>query len=146
MAERAYEYQKSGRFFAQTADGLEALAGAELEKIGATGIKPGYRGVYFNAGHDTLYRINYTSRLVTRVIAPLLTFDCHSTHYLYKTARSIDWREFFGTSDTFAVFANALFFEWVLDLLTERRKVCSGCHAHLRTVDAYCSACGLSQP
>ena len=46
----------------------------------------------------------------------------------------------------FAVFANALFFEWVFDLLTERRKMCPGCHAHLKTVDAYCSACGLSQP
>jgi hypothetical protein len=46
----------------------------------------------------------------------------------------------------FAVFANALFFEWVFDLLTERRKVCPRCHAHLRTVDAYCSSCGLSQP
>jgi hypothetical protein len=46
----------------------------------------------------------------------------------------------------FAVFANALFFEWVFDLLTARRKVCPGCHTHLRTVDAYCSACGLSQP
>jgi hypothetical protein len=46
----------------------------------------------------------------------------------------------------FAVFANAPFFDWVFDLLTERRKVCPGCHAQLRAADVYCCACGLSQP
>jgi hypothetical protein len=50
-----------------------------------------------------------------------------------------------GLIVAFAVFAHALFFEWVFELLTERRKVCPRCHAHLRAVDAYCSACGLSQ-
>jgi len=104
--ERAYEYQKSGRFFAQTADGLEDLAAGELERLGAADVKPAYRGVYFSAEHEPLYRINYASRFATRVLAPLLSFDCHSARYLYKTARSIDWSDLFGTGDTFAVFAN----------------------------------------
>jgi putative N6-adenine-specific DNA methylase len=101
-----YEYQRSGRFFAQTADGLEELAAAELEGIGAADAKVAFRGVYFTSDHETLYRVNYTSRLVTRVLAPLLTFDCHSAKYLYKTALSIDWSVFLGTGDTFAVTAN----------------------------------------
>jgi putative N6-adenine-specific DNA methylase len=101
-----YEYQKSRRFFAQAADGLETLVAAELERLGATDTSPGYRGVYFCAGHGALYRINYTSRIATRVLAPLLSFDCHSAKYLYKTARSIEWADFFHDGDTFAVFAN----------------------------------------
>jgi len=104
--ERNYEYQKSGRFFAQTADGLEQMAADELVRLGATDASPAYRGVYFSAEFESLYRINYTSRLVTRVLAPLLTFDCHSPRYLYKTARSIDWSTMLGLRDTFAVFAN----------------------------------------
>jgi putative N6-adenine-specific DNA methylase len=101
-----YEYQKSSRFFAQAADGLEVLVAAELERLGATDTSPGYRGVYFCADHRALYRINYTSRIATRVLAPLLSFDCHSAKYLYKTARSIEWADFFRDGDTFAVFAN----------------------------------------
>jgi putative N6-adenine-specific DNA methylase len=103
---RKYEYQKSGRFFAQTADGLEELAAAELARLGAADARAAFRGVYFTADHESLYRVNYTSRLATRVLAPLLTFDCHSAKYLYKTAGSIDWPDFFGTRNTFAVTAN----------------------------------------
>jgi putative N6-adenine-specific DNA methylase len=105
-AEREYEYQQSSRFFAQTADGLEDLTAGELLEIGASDTKSSYRGVYFSADHETLYRINYTSRLATRILAPLRSFDCHSANYLYKMARSIDWSQFFHKNDTFAVFAN----------------------------------------
>jgi putative N6-adenine-specific DNA methylase len=104
--DRVYEYLRSRRFFAQTADGLEQLATAEVERLGATEVSPAYRGVYFSCDLDGVYRVNYASRLLTRVLAPLLTFDCHSARYLYKTARSIDWADFLGVTDTFAVSAN----------------------------------------
>jgi len=104
--DRVHEYLRSRRFFAQTADGLELMAAAEVERLGAVDAEPAFRGVYFSADLDCLYRINYTSRLLTRVLAPLLTFDCHSARYLYKTARSIDWSEFLEVTDTFAVSAN----------------------------------------
>jgi len=103
---REYEYLKFNRYFAQTADGLEELAVAEAERLGAVDAKPAYKGIYFSAGFDALYRYNYCSRLATRVLAPLVTFDCHSARYLYKTAGSIDWSNFLGTKQTFAVFAN----------------------------------------
>ena len=103
---REYEYLRFNRYFAQTADGLEELAVAEAERLGAVDAKPAYRGIYFSAGFDALYRYNYCSRLATRVLAPLVTFDCHSARYLYKTAGSIDWSNFLGTNQTFAVFAN----------------------------------------
>jgi putative N6-adenine-specific DNA methylase len=101
-----YAYQKNQRFFAQIADGLETLGVKELTEMGATDVKPAYRGIYFSADHATLYRINYQSRLCTRVLAPLLTFDCHSDKYLYKTARSIAWTDLLRLETTFAIFAN----------------------------------------
>jgi len=101
-----FEYQKSHRFFAQFADGLAELAGGELEKLGASAVRPVYRGAYFTADAQALYRINYRARLVSRVLAPLISFDCHSSRYLYKTLRQLDWGSILRPGRTFAVTAN----------------------------------------
>jgi len=101
-----FQYQKHNCYFAQIADGMEALGVQELSKLDAKKIDPVYRGIYFQADQETLYRVNYMSRLITRVIAPLMTFQCHSTKYLYKTSRSIYWPDLFTTDHTFAVFAS----------------------------------------
>jgi len=108
MAAPHFEYQKTGRFFAQAAGNMEELAAAEIEELGAREVKPIYRGVWFKAGKGGLknvYRINYHSRLLTRVLAPLLTFDCHSANYLLRTASKIRWEKLFSPAHTFAVFA-----------------------------------------
>jgi len=99
-------YQKNCRFFAQIADGLEELGTQELSSLGAADVKPSYRGIYFSADPAALYRINYSARLISRVLAPLLTFDCHSDRYLYKTARSLPWTDLLTLETTFAVFTN----------------------------------------
>ncbi|MFK7848156.1 MAG: class I SAM-dependent RNA methyltransferase [Rhodothermales bacterium] len=101
-----YQYQQANRYFAQIAGGLEPAGAEELASLGAKNISESYRGAYFNADKATLYRVNYQSRLATRILAPLLEFDCHSDKYLYKTAQSMQWTDFMGNEDTFAVFAN----------------------------------------
>ena len=101
-----FTYQKSGRYFAQIAEGLEDLGNIELQELGARDIKPVYRGVYFSADKTALYRINYRSRLLSRVLAPLIRFDCHSDKYLYKTAANINWLSLLDLKKTFAVQAN----------------------------------------
>ncbi len=100
-----FQYQRTGHYFAQVASGLEELAAQEIQEMGAKQVKPRFRGLYFSADPATLYRINYGSRLITRVLAPLLSFDCHSTKYLYKTAMDIPWEELFSVDQTFAIFA-----------------------------------------
>jgi putative N6-adenine-specific DNA methylase len=101
-----YEYQQSGRYFAQSADDIKDIVEAELLELGAKEPSPSYRGIYFNADPEALYRINLHSRLINRVLAPLKTFDCHSDNYLYKVGKQINWEDFLNPEQTLAVFAN----------------------------------------
>ncbi len=98
-------YQEKGRFFAPIPEGVEGLAVDELALLGAENATPVYRGIYFDADKETLYRANYKSRLLARILAPLLTFKCHSTRYLYKRSREIPWADLLKVSQTFAVFS-----------------------------------------
>lgn len=100
-----FQYQQRNQYFAQIASGFEEPAKTELEALGATNIIEAYRGLHFEASHEVLYRINYTARLIVRILAPLVTFDCHSDNYLYQTALKQDWSQFMTVNDTFAIHA-----------------------------------------
>jgi putative N6-adenine-specific DNA methylase len=101
-----FAYQQSQRYFAQIAEGLEDTGADELHELGARDIRLAYRGLHFEAEKAALYRINYQSRLVTRVLAPLAAFPCHETDYLYRKAKLIPWKDIMGVDQTLAVFAN----------------------------------------
>jgi putative N6-adenine-specific DNA methylase len=100
-----FEYQERRRFFAQTSGGMEELAALELSELGASDIRTSYRGLRFQAQMETLYRINYRARLLTRVLAPLKTFHCHNTEYLYRQVKGVDWSSLFTPDHAFAVFS-----------------------------------------
>jgi 23S rRNA (guanine2445-N2)-methyltransferase len=100
-----YEYLQKG-FFAQVTGKMEALAEEELTELDATEIKQAYKGVYFKADNEALYKINYTSRLISRVLAPLVTFQCHTTNVLYQRAKKIHWEDFLSSERTFAISAS----------------------------------------
>jgi len=101
-----YLYQKTGQYFGQLASGAEACGEAELKELGATRINPGYLGCYFCADQRTIYNIVYQTRIFSRILAPLIVFDCHSDKYLYKTAQQIDWTDFLTLTKTFAITSN----------------------------------------
>lgn len=101
-----YEYQKNNRFFAQIADGIKELGSEELHELGAQKISTAYRGIYFDADKETLYRINYFTRLASRILAPLVWFYCHTTDQLYKKAKQINWPDIIPQGNTFAIFSN----------------------------------------
>lgn len=101
-----YEYQKNSRYFAQIADGIKELGVNELTELGASNVSSAYRGIYFDADQETLYRVNYASRLVSRVLAPLVWFRCHTTDQLYKKAKEIQWTDLISHKNTFAIFSN----------------------------------------
>lgn len=95
-----------GRYFAHVARGLEELARAELEELGAGEVRAGASGLHFRHDAAGLYRVNYSSRLATRVLAPLSEFACFSDGALYAAARAVPWEAILSPEKTFAVFAN----------------------------------------
>ena len=101
-----FEYQKDNRYFAQVTGMMEELCEQELIELGAINTKTAYRGVYFEADATTLYKINYTSRLLSRVLAPLITFYCDNQNVLIKSAENIPWEELFSVNKTFAISAS----------------------------------------
>ncbi len=100
-----YFYQNYQRYFAQVADDIKEITIKEITELGAYNIQEAYRGLHFHSSQEDLYKINYHSRFINRVLAPLIIFDCHSDKYLYKTARDINWDDFLNEAQTFAVFA-----------------------------------------
>lgn len=102
---KQFRYQEEPHFFAQIAHHLEDEGAKELLELGASSATASYRGIRFTAEPGTLYGIVYGTRLCTRVLAPLIRFDCHSDRYLYKTAAAIAWNEMFTVTETFAVTA-----------------------------------------
>lgn len=101
-----FAYQHDQMFFAQIAEGLEPFGAEEIRRLGATAIRPSFSGLHFRADPASLYRINYQSRLLSRVLAPLVRFACHDTDRLYRTARQVPWKALMGVNQTLAVFAS----------------------------------------
>ncbi len=90
-------------YFATVARGLEALAAAELEGLGAQNVEPGFCGVAFEGDLALLYRVNLWSRLAFRVLVKLAEVPCHDAEDLYRGVQSIDWRPYLTPDLTFAV-------------------------------------------
>ena len=101
-----FDYQKTGRYFALVADDIKDIAEDELRSLGASDTRQAYRGISFTADTGTLYSINFQSRLVNRVLAPLISFKCHSDRYLYNRSSQVPWDQILDPSLTFAIFAS----------------------------------------
>ena len=101
-----YRYQKDGRYFAQIADSLKEAGAKELAELGAEDVRPEFSGIHFRADKSALYRINYLTRLLSRCLAPLISYACHDTDTLYQKAKQIEWQDFFAEGNTFAVSGN----------------------------------------
>ena len=101
-----FAYQHDQTFFAQIAEGIEELGAEEIRRLGAVAARPSFCGLHFKADPAALYRINYQSRLVSRVLAPLARFACYDTDRLYRMARQVPWKAIMEVNQTLAVFAN----------------------------------------
>jgi putative N6-adenine-specific DNA methylase len=82
---------------------MEGLCEQELIELGAKNTRAAYRGIYFEADTLTIYRINYTARTITRILAPLKSFHCKNANAIMKFAERIQWDKFFSVNQTFAI-------------------------------------------
>ncbi|HOE90373.1 MAG TPA: THUMP domain-containing protein [Candidatus Cloacimonadota bacterium] len=101
-----FEFINTNKYFIQVAGSVEKHAAEELENMGATILKELPRGLRIQCEPKTLYEIIYTSRLSQRLLAPLISFQCHSEKYLYSQAKNIDWTSLFPLQDNFSIIAN----------------------------------------
>ncbi len=90
-------------FFATAALGLEPLLADELTELGATEVKQERAGVRFSGTLETAYTACLWSRLASRVLLPLASFEAKSPDQLYAQAGQIDWSEHFDVTDSFAI-------------------------------------------
>lgn len=93
--------------FVSCAPGLEELLMQELQELGFEEIFKGFCGVYVrDTSMRSIYTINYTSRLASRVLLPLESFRCYDQKSIYKAASKVEWRPFLKRNQTFAIDAN----------------------------------------
>ncbi len=78
-------------FFLTTARNLEPLLADELKELGIPGAKPQRLGVHVSLNREEVYRIVYGSRLASKVLRPLATFECRDPDELYRKAYGFNW-------------------------------------------------------
>ncbi|MBF0201175.1 MAG: class I SAM-dependent RNA methyltransferase [Desulfamplus sp.] len=101
-----FSYQKDSGYFAQIADNLIDEGVKELENLGADRIDPCHSGIHFHAEKAAFYRINYMTRLVSRILAPLHTFPCPDSDTLYRSAKKIRWSNLMTLKKSFSIVSN----------------------------------------
>ena len=106
LAKLNYIYEKESRYFAQVSETAKLMAGEELTELGAKNLSLEFRGIWFTASKPDFYRITYQSRLLSRILIPLITFACPDKDTLYKEARKIRWEEVMSVKHTFSITAN----------------------------------------
>lgn len=95
------------KLFVMCSFGLEPLLINELAELGCKETKEGFCGVHvLDASMEDVYRINYCSRLASRVLLPLLRFYCEDKDTLYKKTLSVNWGNYFKKNLTFAIDSN----------------------------------------
>ncbi|MBS4169076.1 THUMP domain-containing protein [Parachlamydia sp. AcF125] len=102
-----YQNLDPTELFVTCAQGLEALLMEELQELGYEHTHPGFRGVFVKiSALSDVYRINYNSRIASRVLFPIAIFKCYDQKALYRGASQFDWTSFFRRGKTFAIDSN----------------------------------------
>jgi len=96
------------QFFASCPKGFEDLLRIELEQLGIENVKSSFSGVPFEGELKDAYKACLWSRLASRILMPLLTFEAKDEDELYKQVQSIDWSEHLDIDGTLAVNAQLI--------------------------------------
>src|SRR5690606_41122609 len=91
------------RFFASCGKGLEYLLADELQALGCARATAAVAGANAEGSLSDAQRAVLWSRLGSRVLWPLATFDCPDQDALYAGAAAIDWPAHVDAGTTSAV-------------------------------------------
>lgn len=90
-------------YFATVARSLESIAAQEIERLGASQVRPDFAGVHFVGDKATLYRVNLWARTIFRVLVPIREFYCPNAGILYREVQKISWDKYLQSHNTLAV-------------------------------------------
>ena len=90
-------------FFATCPPGTEHLLGDELRSFRAARVRPARAGVSFSGTLADAYRACLWSRVASRVLMPLASFQASTAQELYDGARTIPWADHISADGTLAV-------------------------------------------
>ena len=88
---------------AKTFKGLEDVLANELNELGALNVKKVVRAVEFEGDKTLMYRANFHLRTALRILIPIASFTVNDEKELYNAIQTIDWSEYFGIKNTFAI-------------------------------------------
>ncbi len=94
------------KFFASCAKGLEYLLADELLALGATRATAAVAGANVEGNAEVAYRAVLWSRLASRVLWPLVEFECANEQALYDGVSALDWAGHLDPNGTLAVDAH----------------------------------------
>ena len=94
------------KFFVSCAKGLEYLLADELVALGATRATAAVAGANAEGSLADAQRAVLWSRLASRVLWPLASFDCADEQALYAGVRALDWSAHLAPGHTLAVDAH----------------------------------------
>lgn len=87
----------------KTLTGLEDICAEELHQLGLVNIKTGRRVLTGEGNLETLYLLNFNSRLSGRVLLQLNSFYIKKKNDIYQKVYNFPWDEWFTSHQTIAV-------------------------------------------
>src|SRR5439155_6314150 len=93
-------------WYATCPRGAEEALEAELQDLGAKGVRTGHGGVRFTGEREIALRGCLDLRTALRVLEPVGEFPATTADELYQGARSLRWQELIARGQTIAVAAS----------------------------------------
>lgn len=88
---------------AKTLFGFEQILTNELHDIGVADVEILTRAVKYRGDQAILYKSNLYLRTAIKILKPIASFNVNNTEKLYEKIQSIQWDDYFSTSQTFAI-------------------------------------------
>lgn len=87
----------------KTLHGLEEVLADELRSMNVQNIEVGKRVVTCQGGLEDVYRLNYSLRTALKILVKVRSFRVKDEDQLYRAIQQINWWEYFGLKETFAI-------------------------------------------
>lgn len=90
-------------FFVTCPIGIESLLKDELARLGVLNCHESKGGVAFHGDLETAYRVCLWSRIGSRVLMPLQTFEVDDAETIYAAGREIEWPDLLVAEKRFSI-------------------------------------------